>query len=90
MNKGMALIEFLIGFLILSMFVACFFKISIEENEKMQIEKAKEEFSQLDPTKNAKQIEIEIEDEEEQEDIPQIPQKIKDKSLIPQFLEVID
>ena len=45
MNKGMALIEFLIGFLILTMLVACFLKASLFEEENVRIQKAKQEFS---------------------------------------------
>lgn len=88
MNKGMAIIELLIGFLVLTMIIACFLKTSIIENENMQIQKAKQEILQNTPKQNVKTVEIEIDDDEE-EDIP-MPHKIKDTSLIPQFLEVLD
>lgn len=42
-SKGMALIEFLIAFLLLSMLVACFLKASIVEQENARLNNAKQE-----------------------------------------------
>ena len=95
MNRGMAIIEFLIGFLVLTILVACFLRASLFEEENIRIEQAKQEFSQYKKdTTRAKEVIIDvIEDDEEEEEEPQntpIQKEVKDRSLIPQFLEILD
>ena len=95
MNRGMAIIEFLIGFLVLTILVACFLRASLFEEENIRIEQAKQEFSQYkkDTTRTKEVIIDVIEDDEEEEEEPQntpIQKEVKDRSLIPQFLEILD
>ena len=61
MNRGMAIIEFLIGFLVLTILVACFLRASLFEEENIRIEQAKQEFSQYKKdTTRAKEVIIDV------------------------------
>ena len=90
-KKGIAIIELLMGFLILSMLIACFLKASLFEEETLRIEQAKREFPQIEK-QSTNEKEKAIIDVEEDEKAPPKPvkQEIIDRSLIPQFLEILD
>ncbi len=90
-KKGMAIIELLIGFLILSLLVACFLKASLFEEETLRIEQAKQEFSRVENQPTTENVTVDVEDEKPEAEPPKpIKQEAKDKSLIPQFLEILD
>ena len=92
MKKMIGLIEILIGFLLLSIIIACFLKASIYQEENQQIEKAKQDINQIHQqaiqAQKEKKVIIEVEDTKSE----QIPQKhkVKNKKLVPQFIEILD
>lgn len=69
MKKGITLIEFLVGFLLISMFVACFLRASLYEDENIKIQNAKQEMIEKKiTTENNQNKEEDITSNNEEED----------------------